>query len=408
MRRWPMILVMGMMFFQSMKGQAQWGASFTAWTVFDGNAFRNYEQLSDRVVQPEATLFYDLVSDPSRMRFWYEGSLVLFDEYQARQFHSHRAGLTARHDLGKIGSMLSWGLQGGRRFNRTEHSYYDYRNATGYLQLRIDGGRWGIWQAGIRGRYQEYTELPEFSFREADGFLKANFSLPTRTTLIGRFEAGIKDFVQGEISEELIQETVPLPGNGNGRGNGKGNAGGLDDGGGQTVTQVVLVESPRAAIFRWIGSVRLAQSLGSKTGLAVEGILQRVPEEGGRVLSGQDSGYETDDDLFDDPYSYESETLLVELTRMLPLGFEFKAGHELHEKHYHRIANDLNGEAVDGSRREDSQSRFWASLRKPFPARGLFQSIQLSLNYSYIRNDSNDAYFHYDGHSGSVGFQFSL
>ena len=382
-------------------GYSQFGGELSYWTVFDGNAFRNYEELSDVVYEPRATFYYDIASESMDYRIFYEGSLYLFDEFSSRQFHNHSVGVVGSRYVTEEGSQLRWGINGGKRFNRVDYQFYDFRHAAGYVNLRLsDAGR-GSWLLGIRGHFQDYDVLPEFSFWETGGFVRRTFFFATKTTLIARVGAGIKKFTQAEVSEETIQQNVPA---GHGKGKGKGNNQGEEE----VETQVILLETPGEGIFQWLASLRIAQSLGNKTGLAFEGSVQRNPGDGGRVLIGQDSGYESDEDLFDDPYSYDSDELLIELTRMLPWNTQFKAGFEVREKRYDRFAYDSEGEPVEGVFRDDTQRLIWVSLRKSFPVKGLFRTIAVVFNYTHLTNISSDVYFDYANQVVGLGMHITI
>ena len=174
------------------------------------------------------------------------------------------------------------------------------------------------------------------------------------------------------------------------------------------VNRTVQIESPREGVVQWISSLRLAQSLGRRTGIAVEGIVQRIPDGGSRVISGQDSGYETDDDLFDDPYSYDSDALMIELTQLLPLRIQVKVGCEMQEKRYDRKAYDLDNNPVGGMLRVDNRTEWWITLRKTIPSKTVLRSFNLFFNYASIENESNDAYFDYTDRVSSFGLTLSL
>ncbi len=397
------ILIVAMSCTMISDGFSQVGLNINLWTVADGNTFRNYENLADVIYQPNITLFYDHSNSKGGARLLYEGSAFLFNEFTTRQYHYHNLGITGNRSMGESGPVLLWGIRGGKRYNKDEYKYYDYKHAQGYLNLRFDGN--GIWVLGALVRFQDYEELSQFSFWETQGFIRGSFFLKTRTTIIGRMQAGFKKFTESLISEEIILETVSggMPGNGHGQGRNNNQSGNE-----QTLTRIMQVESSRDGVFQWIGSLRLAQSIGVKTGLAIEGTIHRNPKGGSRVLSGQDSGYETNDILFDDPYSYNSDKISLELTQMLPWNTQLKLGAESSLKRYDRPAYDLEGSPIEELLRRDTLKTGWISIRKTIPLKGFVKGLIVFLYYNQINNTSNDEFFKYTNRMTGLGCNFSL
>ena len=393
-------LGIGLVFFGVVGVRAQLGLDLNYATVWDGNAFKNYEALSDVVHQPRATLFYEHVGETQALRLFYEGSVFLFETYSDRRYFSHQLGLTGQRYLGESGTQLSWGLQGGQRFNQEAYAYYDYRHAEGYLNLLWDSPRLGQWTVGGQLRYRNYNSLSEFNFLESLAFIRGSVFLRTRTTVIGRVQLGRKGFTEPLLSEEVVTETVGTGGQGRGHGQGGGTS--------TTVTRVVQVESAQDAVLQWTAALRLAQSLGSRTGLAVEGSAQRGLDGGGRVLSGQDGGYESEDELFDDPYSYDMDEFTGELTQMLPWNSRLRLGAAYAKKRYDRWAYDLEGNVLEDVRRADELRWFWASLQKTVAVKHLLKGLVFSLDFIWLDNRSNDAYYDYDNRMTQLGCQLSF
>ncbi|HEX9654191.1 MAG TPA: hypothetical protein VGA99_10810, partial [bacterium] len=167
--------------------------------------------------------------------------------------------------------------------------------------------------------------------------------------------------------------------------------------------------SIKPSVSQWIGQMRMAQSLTNTTGLSTDVILRRNLENDVRYLAGQVSGYTSEDELFDDPYGYESEELGATLTQLLPWKFTFKAGTEYKWKDYvNRPALDLNGDALSsGELRSDRQIWTWLSLGKTFEFRS-GRTVSLFGEFYRIDNQSNDSYYDYQGNFVSFAIETSL
>jgi hypothetical protein len=386
--------------------QQKIGLNGSFWTGFDDNAFRNYQMLSDVVYQPNAGLYYSRVTDRSGFRADYEGSLALFKNFMNRRFQHHFLGVSGNRLMGGSGNMtLYWGLRGGKRWNEQDYAYYDYGNGSAYLNLRYDRGGSASAGLGFSGQVQQYRELGQFNFHEFRSYFQPSLTLPTRTTLIGQFQIGFKKFTEPVESEELIREIRTVKTGGNSQGKGRGNAGNPN----RDTTRTVVVErtvtltSPGESVTQFTGLVRAAQAVFEGTGVAVQGMVRRNLKRDGRVLSYQDSGYEPEDVLFDDPYSYESDEFLLEATQMLPWAMSLKAGIDIRDKRY-----DYAAGGAGGAMRRDKRSGFWLTLKKTVRMGVGPSQAALSFSFSSTNNRSNDAYYDYTNKVSSVGMSFGI
>jgi len=385
---------------------AQIGLKLTHETLFDSNVFNNYENISDIVHQPNIHVFYQISKDNIAIQTGYNGSLVTFSESQNRQFHSHQIEIAGKHLLSKNGSSLSWGISGSKRFNKSDYDYYDNQYGNGFITYLNNTNPYRIYSFGIEGDFRKYDYLKQFNYWTAEGSIRYSIFFQSKTTLIGRWIAGFKQFTEPFYSEEEIIDVLDTYGKGKGHGSGKGS--GSNQNMAEEVTQVVRIESPRQAVFKWIGILRLAQSLGSQTGLAIQGEIQKIPEGGGRFLSGQDSGYENNDVLFDDPYSYERLGASLELTKVLPWKIVGKTGFEYAEKTYDRPVYDWDGNPLEGINRSDKIKLFWLSFKKSIFLNGVIRRLVFSFNHYNASNQSNDLYYKYTQQINQLSMQLVL
>jgi len=126
-------------------------------------------------------------------------------------------------------------------------------------------------------------------------------------------------------------------------------------------------------------------------------VLRRVQLENGARYSydlGELFSYSSEDDLFDDPYSYGGHEIGAALTQLLPWQITAKLGYDYLLKNYDYEALDLSGEPLaSGDMRKDTRNIFWLSLTKKM----LFiRRMQVSFDLYFLENDSNDPYFNYD------------
>jgi hypothetical protein len=412
---------------------------FSTWFIQDQNAFQNYEAISDFIIEPSATISYSRSWKNSRIRGFYEGGYAHFQEYGQRVFQTHYGGLALHQVLGESGSTLSAGIQSGLRANHDSiYAYYDYGHQIAYLNWRQVWTSRGMTLAGFWGQQRRYRQIPEFNFQELRFFLQQNLFFRSRTTVIGRIQLGTKRFLESRVDNRLVQETVirmDNPGSaetGSSRGQGRGAGGrpdtGIRPGGGtgngrgeagtqsarmiamvdttvEIVEHVVRVETPGQEVMQLKGSLRIAQSLSAITGLAVEGRLQRRIQGEGRLLSYQDSGYESDDPLADDPYNYESQGLAIECSQKLFWRMLIRAGWSTEWKDYAFLALNLDGEPLPGRPvRKDTRSLIWFMMTKQLTL-GRWASAEISVSYHLIDNQSNEAYSDFQDQIFTLGWR---
>ena len=382
-------------------GFCQFGGNISQWTVFDDNAFKNYENISDIILQPSLTLFYDIEKETKRLQFFYDGSFAHFDEYTTRQFWSHSIGVTGNYMLAESKSFMTWGVQADKRLNQAEYDYYNYQNYSGYLDFRFENTGNAMWNFNVYARARTYQTLPEFNFLEISSYVRRSFFLPTKTTVIGQVQLGYKKFTEPSVDELIIENIMTERGKGWGKGKGQQNNPAVSD---SIAATYLTVEAQDLAQMQWLGLLRIAQSVLPKTGLAVQGLLRRNISGEGRIITGQDGGYEDEDYLFDDPYSYDSDELSLELTQIVPWNIQAKIGFDYAEKRYNRNAYDLNGEIIDGTKRTDTVNLYWLSVQKTFPIKNIVQSLQFVFSYTKIDNNSNDLFFDHSNQITTFGW----
>lgn len=377
------------------QSQAQWTKNLSLTTSYDDNAFRNYTGLSDYATQILAYVARDNSGDNWHSRLFYRGYVNLFTEYNDRNYHAHQLGFAWSRSLNEAGNALNLGVNGSLRANGDLYNYYDYREASGYGNVKFNLDPASSTNLGYKIRGRWYSNLPELSYAEHYLFARLTHVFESRTTLMLEGNYGLKIYREQTIVASTSGTNVGHYGRHSG---GMGHLSGNGDNMGDST-------SSQARVSQLEGKVRLSQSLTGSTGLSVEGSLSRNPVDGVRYLAGQVSGYTTEDELFDDRYGYETEEFSTTLTQLLPLEMQFRTGLVTAWKDYvNRPALDLNGEALpSGELRNDRQLVAWFSLDKSFN-----KIVTAFAEFYWIDNQSNDQYYDYKVSliSGGLSVQF--
>ncbi len=379
---------------------AQWTKSISVGTSYDDNAFRNHAALSDYATQLSAYLARDYGSENWQSRLFYRGSFSIFAEYDERSYHYHQIGIAWSRILSEKGNSLNFGVNGSLRANGEVYDYYNFKDASGYGNVKLKIGPSSLTNLGYRLRGRRYSNLPELDYTEHYFFTRFTHFFQTKTTFMIEGNYGRKTYREQVTDGSFSQWDMDDYGHHQG---GRGHWNGWSQ-----FDENSTVNS-KPSVGQLLGQIRLAQSITNTTGLSTEFVVRRNPGDGIRYLSGQVSGYTTEDELFDDRYGYESEEVGATLTQLLPWQVTFKAGLESKWKNYvDRPALDLNGETLPtGELRKDKQLLTWLSLTKSFTMLG-GKSVSLMGEFYWIDNKSNDLYYDYQVSLISLGITTSF
>jgi len=397
------------------------GLTLSMNSISDGNAFRNYENIPDLVFEPEWRLYISMQPQRHYIHLYYEGSAVRFRDYDDRRYQTHAFGAGHAWTFSEMPAVVAWNFRTSMRQNQPLYAYYDYRYMEGNIDIRLDPDSWWASGAGVYAVRRRYDLLPSFDFNEWRLQLRQNFYLPSRTSLLARVVLGREKFVNPAAQADEIESVVTEPSESRPTGGGKGYQKGKKKSQHSGMSAALLAASadslndpavdvgmPGMEVLQWTASLRAAQSLGDRTGIAVEGRYRKPLSGEGRTLRYQDSGYEEEDFLFDDPYSYQSREAAVELSRLLPWSVQFKTGFDYAEKKYLYDAGLPEGSEAPAQSRRDDRRVFWATLAKNISVGKWIRMMRLSLYAACIVNRSNDAYFDYSANLFSLGWEVSL
>ncbi|NIR52019.1 hypothetical protein GWO43_25715 [candidate division KSB1 bacterium] len=377
-------------------GYSQFTKSVSVEMVYDDNSFRNYKGLSDYITQVNVYLARDFQSEALVTRLYYDGNVNVFTEYSDRLSHHHKVGAAFSRFLGSKGEALNFGANIRLSRYRDVYDYSNYGQATGYANFKAKPDDAIITQFGYVVKYRDYENLPEFSHFEHQLFGRFSWFLPTSTSLILYTRYGLKDYE----TQTVVTGARDMSNIGHGRGGRQGESGG-----------VVISEQEAPSASQFIGSLKFGQSLSSITGLSFQYLRRINLSDAARysALAGEIWNYNTEDDLFDDPYAYQGHEMSTVLTQLLPWQTRVKMGYDRYIKNYGYEALDLNGEPLlIPEDRRDTRNVVWFNLTKQFSQKSAFRNFELSLDFYYLNNNSNDPYFNYDSSVFTFGTGFSF
>ena len=359
-------------------GFSQLGVSFDAERGFASNVFSNYRQTPDYYNSIEAQLYYDSIKESSGLRSYYNGSGMLFQKFDYKNFQMHSLGLSYYAKVGWHGGRLNAGMSAGTRLHSEDYKYYEYQQGNGFVNIKLAIQQQAYAYAGVSFRMRNYSSLQPYSYWQNVAYVRGSRFFNTGTTIIAEFDYMQKQYLEANPApiDNLYESQT--------------------EGGGDS-RQIV-------------GLLKAAQALTPTTGLSVQVLLRRNLQSSVRYLVDPEGYYYSDEELFDDIFGYAAEQLTVTLKRNLPWKMQASLGGIFIAKHYtNRVALDFDGVPInDGSLRDDGRSIAWLTLKKNWQYSKYMAPVRLELTFTYLDNASNDPYYNFNARYFSFGISHSF
>ncbi|KAA3659797.1 MAG: hypothetical protein DWQ10_08130 [Calditrichaeota bacterium] len=387
-------LILMLVFFVANFVSAQFSKNIEISSWHDDNLYRSPEPLEDVLTNLSVRLDYR--PENSAVKYYYNGSFYRYNETVLRNFSLHGLGLNFANSFGEEGKhMVYLGGEGTLRNNDEAYNNYDYNQLYSYANFRFKLDRFFL-KTGYNFRYRSYNNLPDLTNTRHFLFVQANKSFPTRTTVIVEADLGHKAFAGREIYTTVSDDDGFV--RGSGRMGGRFSTS-------QSVSSITEVPSLSQAVVL----ARVTQSLHQKVGVYVQYRRQfGLAAEGNYTNS---DGYFQDEELFDDPFSYESESISTQLTWMLPRRTKLQIGGALVGKDYieEQAYVSVDDSLATGGDRSDDYNSIYLNLSKTFNAnKSWLKSLYFSVYYNYIQNESNSYWYAYKNAVSGAGIRWNF
>ncbi|HGY56089.1 MAG TPA: hypothetical protein ENK44_10320 [Caldithrix abyssi] len=370
--------------------QAQFTSSLDVSTWYDDNVYRSPEPEQD--ILQDISIGLNYTPDKSAMNYFYNGSFLLYRNANTRNFSLHSFGLSYNKSFGNEDQNdFYFGGNWTMRLNGDDYNYYDYNQLYLYANFRFDLD-WAFLRAGYNYRYRGYTNIPDLTNYRHYLFVQANKSFETRTTIILETDLGYKSFAG--------QETIS---GSSGGGHGRGRM--SDYYSEYSATEYNEIPSLSQVVLL----ARVSQSVTDKVGIYVQYRTQLSPTKQTSFVNAGD--YFQDEELFDDPFSYEAQSYSSQLTWVLPWSARLQIGGVMENKQY--ISEQAFTSAEDtvglGGNRVDDRQSYFINLSKTLRIdKKWMESLHFYLNYNYIWNRSNSYWYDYKNAVIGAGVNWSF
>lgn len=357
-------------------------------SYLDDNLYRSPFPVSDLFTNIDLSLAYR--PERSNLNFSYTGGFFLYQEAKERNFSMHGLGLSYFKSFGaEEEHTYYFGLDGLLRRDNEEYNYYDYNQAYIYANIRFDLNYLFL-KAGYNFRYRNYSNLPDLTNNRHYGYIQLNKSFESRTTIILETDIGQKSFAGQDFYSSS---------GGGGRGSGMMSN--------STMSTTVTANIP--SLSHVIFLARMAQSLHDKLGLFIQ--FRKQISLTGQTSFVNSDGYYQDEELFDDPFSYESEGISSQATWMLPWSMKIQIGGSLISKNYisEQAFVSFDDTLASGGLRADDQNYYYLNFSKTFYLnKSWMKLLRISFYSNFIDNKSNSYWYNYKNLVLGGGIQWNF
>jgi len=372
---------------------AQFSSSLEVNSAYDDNVFRSPELTEDVVSDLNVDLGYKF--NKTNFRFYYNGNFIFYRNLKERNLSLHRLGANYFFSFGKDNLHTFFiGGSGLTRIDGEEYKEYDYSQLYAYANVRVDIESLFL-KAGYNIRYRDYSNIPELNNLRHYIFLQTNKSFESRTTLILEADFGYKAFT----SPIIFTTQDSLSTNGGGNGNGPGMS--------TRPSQSITLTSGIPPMSHLIILARVAQSLFDKMGIYIQYRKQINFSDQVTSLTGND--YYQDEELFDDPFSFESQGISTQLTWIMPWIMRLQIGGSFIDKSYisETAYTSIDDSVASGGLRMDTQSNLFLNFTKTFNfKRSWLNTLMFNFYIGLTNNESNSYWYNYTNRVMGGGIQF--
>ncbi len=348
--------------------EAQWVGTFTTSNSYDDNIF-GINEMQNGIINSN-NLFIGYAPDSAHYALSYSGRLLFVGGIEDLGYNSHDLAYSYTYKYGDYSeNSLAALLKGRARFNSDAYNTYNNTVLIAGINSEHEITQTFILSSGYYYRQKDYNNSPDLSYSEHEVFTGFRKYLETNTSI------HINAAYQIKSANSVFGSLFEKGKNGNS---------------GESFSQMEI-------------SAKVGQSLAEKTGLSL--MYKRKFDLGSENYSGTMSyiDYFMETELYDDPYSYQSNEYSLTLTQIFPWSIMAKLSGFYADKSYNYLVDNQ----ID--KRSDSYSGISLFAQKSFRLdSGVIRYINVSMNYSYINNDTNLDYFRYHNNSLGINFSFGL
>jgi len=331
---------------------------------YDDNIFNNYLNASDFINTFSGEIGYDFETDHNILEFYYAGFFNRYHEYADKSTNIQKIGVVNTYLFSEFDNPLNIGVYYTIRNNKEDYYIYDFNQISAYANYMHSISESNKIQFGLIGNRIDYENFPIFSNYQFRAFLRSINNFESRTSLTAAFELDQKKYIESYQNEGLADEIL------------------------------------QAKLYLQIG-----QGITPKLGLSGYAFLRKNLTGGNRFVYSADYIF-YEEELFNDIYSSDGAETGLTFTYLFLPNIIGKISGIYEKRNYTDLpAADEQGNDLD-ELRVDNEISLGASLE--FGLSQFINGLYFSINYNYIKNNSNDYYYNYSNqvYAITLGFDF--
>ncbi|MCU7520732.1 MAG: hypothetical protein HF312_11005 [Ignavibacteria bacterium] len=227
-----------------------------------------------------------------------------------------------------------------------------------------------LFSAGYGLSGKSYPSLYDLSYTVNSGFARLSLFLETKTSLFLEMQLGNKAYSVTDQTLITIDRNGPMMG-------------------GKRVIQKTDYVTTNITQLRIMP--KISQSVFEGVGMNIHYMWRRNLDRNS-AISLSEFIYSDDEDLWDDPYSFESNEFGSEWTIKLPWSSSIKLSAE---QSYRNYSENL-AQTGTVSKRKDTRTEFWFALNKEFTDVPLISNIEAGIEFMRVMNRSNESALTYN------------
>ena len=366
---------------------AQFSSSLEVNSALDDNVFRSPEPTEDFISNLDIDLGYRF--NNTNLQILYNGNFIFYRNLKERNLSLHQFGLNYYLSFGKDDLHTFFiGGNGLTRIDGEEYKEYDYNQLFAYANFRFDLESLFL-KTGYNFRYRDYSNIPELTNLRHYLFIQANKSFSTRTTLILEADLGYKAFTSQVLYSAYSDDSNHGPRRQ------------------IRPSRFVTSSSEVPSMGQLILLARVSQSIYEKMGIYVQ--YRKQISLSDQITSITGDNFYQDEELFDDPFSYEGQGISTQLTWMMPWSMRLQIGGSLIDKNYisEQAFVSIDDTVGLGGQRIDDQNNLFLNFTKTFNfKRKWMNALMFNIYIGYTNNKSNSYWYNYTNRIIGGGIQW--
>jgi len=362
--------------------------------ISDDNLFKNSNKNYSNINSSNINAFYNYFTDNSQLKFSYNFNLNAFNNFPSANNNINAIDVGYAYNFDDEKLLLISGSYSGKM---VKEEYNIYKENDFSLSSSYDFSYNDIHSAQIRYDYSNisYTNLPDFSYSENVFGYTSTFTWQTKTSLFLDFNLGYKNYSNDiTVYSETYDTSFVTP-------KGYGYGARLKT----IINSKNISKNSASDNLQFLLTTKVAQSIIDNLGISLSYSFRKSIINNSRYILGNDY-YFSNDNLFDDNYSYNENNIEINLTYLISNALTLKSSFEYQIKKYLNNYPNENNNYVE---RNDDKYMFLLRLSNNFKLFDYFlEDLNIYLYYIYTYNFSNIKYYKYTNNIFGLGLTTSI